>query len=436
MALRMGITHAEAIRASASAPAGAGQPAAGPRFRGLDGVRALAACSILVFHVWTAGPGSYGPITLLLPILRDGVTLFFCLSGFLLYRPFAAAIICRRKSPSVRRYALRRVLRIAPAYWIVLLASTILLGDASSLRDGHGLALVGRQALLVANYDPSTIWSGLVPSWTLAIELVFYLVLPLLALASVQLARSRSSHRGTVVAACVPAAGLFAVGVVAKLAVTLLGSGKEGSFELDHTWHAVLDASFLTHADLFAYGMIVAVLHVLSADRNWVVPNWLDGLLTRVLAYLGIPAVAAGYYTLPVYLYESLVGCLGALLLLRLVLPGRTARPGLLLRTFERPTMVYLGTISYSIFLWNATVTFFLRDHGLLASTRWAPGLLLDIAIVAAVTIPLAALTYRFVELPFLQARRTRSGASEREEPARTSRGRLGRARRRLASHA
>ncbi|MEA2495606.1 MAG: hypothetical protein QOJ29_3517, partial [Thermoleophilaceae bacterium] len=61
--------------------------------------------------------GSYGHFTARLDV---GVTVFFVISGFLLYRPFVAARIEGRRAPRVRDYARRRVLRIFPAYWLAL----------------------------------------------------------------------------------------------------------------------------------------------------------------------------------------------------------------------------------------------------------------------------------------------------------------------------
>lgn len=392
---------------------------AGQRLCGLDGLRAVAACSILIFHVWSTDAVAYGPLTLLLPPLREGVTLFFCLSGFLLYRSFAAAVIRGTRPPSIRRYGLRRLMRIGPAYWFVLVLTTVLLGNAAALGNADGLSVVGRQALLVANYHPSTIWSGLMPSWTLAIELVFYLTLPLLAFVSLRLAREPRGRRHAVAVACLPPVALLTLGIAGKFAMALFSGGGEDT--VDHTWHAVLDASFLTHADLFSYGMAVAVLHVLSADGAIRIPGWVDRVLTRVLLYLGPALLVVGFYTLPPYVYHSLTALFSALLLAKLVLPARrTSAPGLLLRTLERPPIVFLGVISYSLFLWNGTVAYFLNQHHLLASTHTAYGLLVDMGIVAAVTLVLASLTYRFVERPFMRGR-PRHAAEATAEPARAT---------------
>jgi peptidoglycan/LPS O-acetylase OafA/YrhL len=399
--------------------AAGGAPAPGDEGRqipGLDGLRALAACSILVYHASSGGVGS-GPLMLFIPPLREGVTLFFCLSGFLLYRVFAASLIRGTRPPSIRRYALRRLLRIAPAYWVALVATTLLLDGTTGLRSVDGLSVLGRQALLVANYSPRTIWSGLTPSWSLAIELVFYISLPVLAVLATRLVRRRPGRRAAVAAACLPPLLLFAVGVIGKLGVTLIGGGEQDTIE--HSWHAVFDGGFVTHADLFSFGMGLAVLHVLSADGALTIPAWVDTVLGRVLLYLAPLFLIVGMYTLPPYVYHPVIGLFAALLLAKLVLPARAvSAPGLMLRTLERPAMVYLGVISYSIFLWNNTVTVFLDEHHLLASAQSVPGLLLDIGLVACATLALSALSYRYVERPFLNAR-PRHGA---EPPASVSR--------------
>jgi peptidoglycan/LPS O-acetylase OafA/YrhL len=406
------------------APAGA-LPAPGDggrRIPGLDGLRAVAACSVLIFHA-SSNAGTSGPLMLVIPPLREGVTLFFCLSGFLLYRSFAAALIRGKRRPSIRRYALRRLLRIAPAYWFVLVLTTLMLANTTSLRSVEGLSLLGRQAALVANYSPSTIWSGLTPSWSLAIELVFYLLLPLLALVSMRMVRNRPGRRRAVAAACLPPFALLAAGVMGKIAATMIGGG--GADSIDHTWHAVLDGGFLTHADLFSFGMGLAILHVLSSDGALAIPSWVGPALTRVLLYAGPLVFVVGLYVLPLYVYHSLMGLFAALLLAKLVLPARDGPArGLLLRALERPAIVFLGTISYSIFLWNNTVTLFLDQHHLLASRGTAQGLLLDIGLVACVTLALSAATYRYVERPFLSRRprhATNPPAPGSDVPARTA---------------
>ena len=79
------------------------------RLAGIEGLRAIAASSILVYHCWLFGTpgsplGSDGVGALVMAQLAAGVTLFFALSGFLLYRPIAAAVIHGTPLIPVRTY--------------------------------------------------------------------------------------------------------------------------------------------------------------------------------------------------------------------------------------------------------------------------------------------------------------------------------------------
>src|SRR5207248_7970993 len=90
-------------------------------FPACDGLRAVAAGSVLLFHVATStGFVARSELGRYFNQLDVGVDVFFVLSGFLLYRPFARAHLRGEEIPATRRYLVRRFLRILPAYWLVL----------------------------------------------------------------------------------------------------------------------------------------------------------------------------------------------------------------------------------------------------------------------------------------------------------------------------
>ncbi|MCB1032091.1 MAG: acyltransferase, partial [Acidimicrobiales bacterium] len=104
------------------------------RFAALEGIRALCALAIVVFHARTftgppwgtgGGEGDAGPW---LAHLNVGVSVFFVLSGFLLFRPFVQAHLTDEGPPVLRGYLARRMIRIYPAYWLALILSTMILG--------------------------------------------------------------------------------------------------------------------------------------------------------------------------------------------------------------------------------------------------------------------------------------------------------------------
>jgi len=80
----------------------------------LDGMRAIAVLCVLLVHVSVFASAGTVPATRLLMHLNVGVTIFFLISGFLLYRPFIAHRAGGAKAPPVSQYAKRRALRISP----------------------------------------------------------------------------------------------------------------------------------------------------------------------------------------------------------------------------------------------------------------------------------------------------------------------------------
>ncbi len=103
-------------------------PVRPPRFPAFDGLRAIAAIGVLLVHTTfvtgITSRSSFGNYTARLEI---GVAVFFLISGFLLYRPFAVAHLSGGPSLSAGAFWIRRLLRIVPAYWLVLTISTFVL---------------------------------------------------------------------------------------------------------------------------------------------------------------------------------------------------------------------------------------------------------------------------------------------------------------------
>jgi peptidoglycan/LPS O-acetylase OafA/YrhL len=387
------------------------------RLAGIEGLRAFAAGAIVLLHAWsipaTAGlVGATALLSILAQPLHDGVTLFFVLSGFLLWRPFARAVASGRELPSVRRYARNRALRILPAYWVVLGLSALVLGSVRLVPLSlhplvgavHDPALLLKDALLVQELSPGTLSSGIEPAWSLSVEVTFYLLLPLLGLLALRLATGAASRRRRLTAALAPAVLLALVGVAGKLVATFVVPGPEGLFR--DSWHSVIDRSFLTHADLFAAGMLVAVLHVEHEGGRFTLSPRLRAITNCILVFAG-PVAFVWYTTMPPYLSEPLTALLFAVLVARVVTQPPGVRPSALVRMLEWRPLVAAGTISYSAFLWSFPTTVFLVQHRLLLGGHafWlAP---VDYAIVASVVAALSTITYLAVERPALGLRRT-----------------------------
>jgi peptidoglycan/LPS O-acetylase OafA/YrhL len=390
------------------------------RLAGIEGLRALAVTSILVYHCWRySAPGGeavdLGPLSrFVLPHLPVGVTLFFTLSGFLLYRPIAASVLRETRQPSVRRYFRNRALRILPAYWVILLVTCVLL-PAALVRASPETLELGRlidqplvllsNAALVQNYVPGALETGIGPAWTLAVEAVFYLVLPLLGWLAAACARRASTPSGRGWAVLVPVGVIFLVGLANKAIFSWL-DGSPGY------WPAMLARSFGYQADLFAYGMALATLRISLEDGRFRLPVWwrkaagaalaLSVVLTVLLSDRGLlPAWGV------VNPYQRLTALSCALLLALVVLPDHQepATPPPLIRLLETRLLVVVGLASYSLFLWQEPIVRLLQHHHLTAAG--AGGFWLNLVLIALACGGLSALTYHWVERPAL-SRKTR----------------------------
>jgi peptidoglycan/LPS O-acetylase OafA/YrhL len=388
--------------------------------RGIEGMRALAAGTIVLVHVWAFSSPSGAVLGAedwrgnALSTLAVGVTLFFTLSGFLLYRPFVASIARAVPHMPISTYLRNRFLRIAPAYWTILLLSAVVLGSVY-VRDSSGALEVGRltdpsvlgqAALLVYDYRPSQLLIGIGPAWSLAVEVVFYLVLPVLVLAAAALARRFELRRDRVLVLLGPPLLLLLLGLSGK-AVSGIALPADPTAGYNANWHSVVERSFWAQADLFSFGMAVAVLFVevedgrLSLPRRW---RWIaSGLALAIF----LPCAWTMHQGEQSYLLQNTGEALAiALAFSALVLPAEPGRgKERAIGWLEAPSLVAFGIASYSVFLWHVPVTYWLSAHDLMLE-GWG-GLLVNTAIVALAVGALSALTYRFVERPALGYKRS-----------------------------
>jgi peptidoglycan/LPS O-acetylase OafA/YrhL len=349
-----------------------------------------------------------------MPDLAFGVILFFTLSGFLLYRPFAAAVLRGQPLPALGTYLRNRALRILPAYWVILLLSGVVLGSVlvptgdGELENGalRDVDLLARSAVFLQYAHADTVLTGIGPAWSLAVEVTFYVALPGLALVAYALGIRCTTRRGRRLAVLTPPVLLLLVGLSGKAAAAYAFPGIEPFAGWRSDWHSVLERSLWTHADLFAFGMTVAVLRVDSEDRLLRLPrHWAKGAVFLALLAYGLTA----HHTyidehLSYSPWNTVMALACAMALAIVVLPARRPRASRLVRLLEWRPLVAAGVGSYSVFLWHEPLVRWLADHGLtLAGTA---GFIVNTIVLAAVTGGLSVLTYRYVESPALRRRR------------------------------
>jgi peptidoglycan/LPS O-acetylase OafA/YrhL len=401
-------------------------------------MRAVAAGSIVLFHIWRyASPEGAGfDLGLLDHVFQHlpvGVTLFFTLSGFLLYRPFAGAIMRGHEHPTLRAYFRNRALRILPAYWVILILAGVVLQATfvrpSALELGIGPLFTDpwvliRNATLTQNYTPGTLLTGIGPAWSLAIELVFYLVLPLVAFIGSFAAARSLTRRGRRLAAFAPPLILFFLGMSGKAVAAFVVPGLGPGAGWVGDWHSVIERSFWGQADLFVFGMALAVARVDAEDGLLRLPRWWMGVVAAGVVLVAVPAAAlADMEMLGAYPYDTLMALACGLLLSLVVLPDVTRtdpsstepRLSLLVRMLESRVLVLTGLVSYSLFLWHEPLIRWMQVHGFTVGGR--TGFLVDIVLLGSISLVLAALTYRFVERPAL-ARKRRQTRQIQHQPA------------------
>ena len=369
--------------------------------RVLTGVRGWAALWVFMYHAWAYA--QHPPLVVdllglsidLTPVFSmgiAGVTIFFVLSGFLLATPFAQWHAGQRARPRLGRYFFRRVMRVFPAYYVQLAVLVLIAWWSAGASPIEDAAKLIRHLLMLFMPPPL----GVEPSinlvwWTLPIEFGFYLALPFLTF------MLRPRRALWLLVGCLAAMVLWRHGVVVLLADAPLQLRVHASYQLPGSM------------DAFGMGMLAAVLHV-NRDR---LPAWLLPPAGRsVLAVLGIALVVAAIYWLPgrraEYWSDHLIFYAWTPTLslgVAAVLLAGAGGSGMLQKLFGNRPMVFLGLVSYGLYLWHLPVLIWL------AAAPWYPSLTGGhLAWILALALPpslaIASISYLGVERPFMRLRR------------------------------
>jgi peptidoglycan/LPS O-acetylase OafA/YrhL len=359
-----------------------------PRFPLFDSLRAIAALSIFAFHVAASQRALNDPDFPWLGQLNVGVPMFFVVSGFLLYRPFVARREQGGAAPSVRSYAIRRILRIVPAYWVALTIITLWLGLQSRVFTLDGV--VTYYGFLQV-YDPTTIAGGIGQAWTLGVEVTFYAFLPLWAWAV-----------GKRVTDLWPLALLASFGIAWKVVVLT-------TFPSTNLTPLVVLPAWM---ETFAAGMALAVVSARQTDRG-IRPRWTKLIEERpwvpwlvalaAFAAIGPHGWQGGEKSAVMIQYE-----LKTVVAVGLVLPAVFGDParGWVRRVLGFPPLLWVGLVSYGFFLWHLAVIEKLQAGGL-DDTVGAP---LFTAIALGVALAIAAVSWYALERPALRLGRRLTG--------------------------
>ena len=174
------------------------------RYAALDGLRGIAALAVFAIHVWIYQLPNTVELrrdswekTLLFEG-RVAFVMFFVLSGYLLYRAFARAALRQGEPVNVRSYLVRRAARIVPAYYVAILGTVALVSLAGDV-PGRRLVDAAQLPLFFVfgqNYSPDTLLKLNAATWTLAVEVAFYLMLPVIGWLALRWSRGQRRPPG------------------------------------------------------------------------------------------------------------------------------------------------------------------------------------------------------------------------------------------------
>ncbi len=338
----------------------------------IDGLRAVAVLPVVAYHLGVPlAPGGF-----------VGVDVFFVISGYLI-----TGILLKDLSNgqfSIARFYERRVRRLFPAFFAVM-AFTLAVGYGilfPSEFEALGKNMIAAIAF-VSNmylYETSSYFAGaaetnpLLHTWSLSVEEQFYLVFPLLLLATFRFGK-------------LPLAGMFVgLGAVSfLLSVWMVSVRQEAAFYIVvfRMWELLL-GSFL------ALGIL---------------PRFSWRLVPEALALLGIGLIGASVWFYHKYIdfpgLLALAPCVGA----ALVIYGGSHDRTLVSRVLSWRIPVFIGLISYSLYLWHWPIIVFAQLH---LGRALEAG---DMALIFVVSLAVSALSWRYIEQPF-----RRSGGTPRKK--------------------
>lgn len=383
---------------AASGHAGGARPA---RWTALDGVRGIAVVLVMLFHagtsMWSDARGWLargGPL---------GVHLFFVLSGFLITTVLLDEAD-RRGRIDLRAFAGRRARRLLPA----LVALLLVLAGLAALRPRLEFGLIGSSAIYVLTFTvnwqrnhhafpmlgtwfgPEGLTVEVLHTWSLAIEVHFYIVWSIALWLAV---RRRWSLKRIIL---LTALAVLAV-VVGRIVAYCNGVG----------W---LTLYFMTWSRLDA--PLVGALAALAVRAGWLSRR--PARLTAVGTVGIVALLVCAFFThwslraLPLGLY-TVLGLAGAATVAAVVVVPASG----LARTLSWRPLVWLGTVSYSLYVWHYPIFWTVQRRHL----AWPQPLPFVLGVTLALVA--AAASYRWIEQPFLRrSRRARPAPAAADDGA------------------
>jgi peptidoglycan/LPS O-acetylase OafA/YrhL len=370
----------------------------------LDSLRGLSTILIVVYHIsfvsgyTVAHANSSGAY---IDRLNIGVAIFFVLSGFLIFRPFAHSLIHGSPLPKTRNYYLKRAARILPGYWLALFVLAGL--DALTIVNTSGFI---RNVFIVHSFTEHNVFTGIRQAWTLAIEMSFYVVVPAFAYIFVRQTKRRDGPVS--VSSLLKALSvLFLSAYVFRLFI------HQTDFWFLKTAHIWLPS----HMDTLALGMGLAVLveaptssETLSKVRIFLANHTGAFVLSSVFVWFMSANINMAIGLNKSEFHIELLGhFLYGMASVLLVAPFCVDSRSLLVKAMSLRLFTWLGTISYGIYLWHMAFLGGNFAEKYMPYTENDGQVLLRFLVVLPASIAIASLSYYVIERPIMRAVSKRS---------------------------
>ncbi len=341
----------------------------------IQGLRALAVLGVILFH--------YNPE--LLPGGYIGVDVFFVISGFLI-----TSILLNKKTKAdyhffstIKQFYVSRFTRIAPAYFVMLIAVSLLVAILFIPSD-HTIYSKSLEKALYFNsnhyfagfgdyFAPANYEQPLLHTWSLAVEIQFYLLIPFLILLL-----PLKTLKATFILL------IFVLTSIAEYRLRFQGVEQETYYSL----YARIPEFLLGGLAALYIGSFA------GGGRN---------MLNTSLSCVGLVMMAGAFLLMNSnYLFPGLAALLPALGAALIIVSGHADSP--VSKILSLPVLVWLGAISYSLYLWHWPILSLMRYYtgteALTASFTFA---------FIFLTLPFAAISYYVVENPMRKPKGKRS---------------------------
>lgn len=356
----------------------------------LDGLRAVSIALVMGVH------GS-GPISGFIAERLNGwigVDVFFVISGFLI-TSLLAQELASTGSLSLKRFWMRRVLRIMPAYYVFLLGMAVLLGAAAL----PSLAVAG---VYLTDYDSALGWGHLGRyrpllghTWSLAVEEQFYLLWPATLYIIVTAGSKKFEYRRVLT---ITTAAIVLVVLWRGYLVTIGTSDDRLYLAFDTRFDAILTGCFAA--------LLWAAPGVQDRIRRAIASAYTPSILLvgslLSAGHLGFPhSRGLSFWVVELPLQNALV----ALLVLSLLV-----HPSSRIRTFlSQPVLTWIGRLSYSLYLWHVVVFYGVERKAPVTQWLGVGGYTAEVALEAlklGSVLAVACGSYYLIERPFLQLKK------------------------------